>query len=44
MVRKYDTRKAIKRQGKIVGWRLYKEGGFFSTKRFVGYKWKPKKR
>jgi hypothetical protein len=36
----YDFRKAIRRDGKIVGWRLYKKDGVLFTSRFVGYIWK----
>ncbi len=36
----YDKRKAIKRDGKIIGWHLYKTDGIFNTLRFVGYLWR----
>ena len=36
---RYDFRKAIKRDNKIIGWRLYKKGGFLFSNRFVGYLW-----
>lgn len=35
----YDIRKAIKRDNKIVGWRLYKKGGILFSLKFVGYRW-----
>jgi len=39
---RYDCRKAIKRGGKIVGWRLYVSGGILGTLHFIGYLWSHK--
>ena len=32
--------KKIIQGGKVVGWKLYKKGGYFNTDSFVGYKWR----
>lgn len=39
-------RKPIRRDGKVIGWRLYsKSKGMFGSPSFIGYKWKnPKKK
>lgn len=37
-LRNYMTKKAIKINGKIVGWKLYKRG-MFGWPHFIGYEW-----
>lgn len=34
------SKKPIVRDGKVIGYRLYKKGGIFNTLTFVGYEWK----
>jgi len=35
----YDIRKAIKREGRIIGWRCFTKNGLLFSNHFVGYMW-----
>ena len=38
------VKKPIVRNGKTVGYKVYKTGGLFGENTFVGYEWKKKKK